>query len=86
MSDLWDEPFVHRVARAISGAPFPSKASFKKARAAIESMRRMNKAMATAAYAEHKLCMGDGATNKEPDLGAIWDAQISAALDDPDNH
>jgi len=30
---------VERVAKAISGAPFPSKASMAKARAAIEAMR-----------------------------------------------
>lgn len=36
--DVANTSMVERVARAISGAPFPSKASMRKARAAIEAM------------------------------------------------
>lgn len=36
---------IDRVAKAISGAPFPSKCSLKKARAAIEAMREPTDAM-----------------------------------------
>lgn len=39
------ESMIERVARAISGAPFPSAASYRKARAAIEAMREPTDAM-----------------------------------------
>lgn len=39
---------IERVAVAISGAPFPTKASLRKARAAIETMREPSEAMVDA--------------------------------------
>lgn len=65
---------VVRVAIAISGAPFPSPASIRKARAAIEAMREPANAMVDAA-AWHAPSMGQAEL--------VWEAMIDAALASP---
>lgn len=78
MSELVPE-MVERVARAISGAPFPSPASYRKARAAIEAMREPRNEMLAAGE--------DALATARPgcwdQLEDIWQAMISGALSSP---
>ena len=67
---------VERVARAISGAPFPSAASYRRARAAIAAMREPTRAMHDAAM--QTLVQENGGIEYAPVVG--WRAMIDAAL------
>lgn len=69
------ESMVDRVAKAISGAPFPSRASRKKARAAIEAMRMLTDNMANAGAIK----MGEESRGSVD----IWRAMITEALKEP---
>jgi hypothetical protein len=74
---------VVRVAIAISGAPFPSPASIRKARAAIEAMRQPGDAVICAV--ENK---AEERYNAAPDMMRwygedVWAAGIDAALASP---
>lgn len=62
---------IERVAKAISGAPFPSKRSKDKARAAIEAMREPTEAMHAVLFR---------ANVSLTDTGAVWGLLIDAAI------
>jgi hypothetical protein len=62
---------IERVAVAISGAPFPTKASLRKARAAIEAMREPTETMYDALWV----------TSKE-EAATVWGKMIDAALNE----
>lgn len=62
---------IERVATAISGAPFPSKSSLRKARAAIEAMRDPTEGMKAAWL---------GPEPWDQDALKVWQAMIDAAL------
>lgn len=69
---------IERVSRAISGAPFPSKSSLRKARAAIEAMREPT---------ENMIFAGSQGYDPSLDLGykeaaGIFQAMIDAALNE----
>lgn len=63
---------VERVAKAISGAPFPSPKSLAKARAAIEAMREPTEFM-----------VGEAARLNHPRDRDVWRTMIDAALASP---
>jgi hypothetical protein len=72
---------IERVAKAISGAPFPSKESLRKARAAIEAMRDATNAMVEAAYEDHDTKSAAEDSNKDF-AASCYRAMIDAALGD----
>lgn len=66
---------VERVAVALSGAPFPSKASLRRARAAIEAMREPIEEMIEAGFRARE----PGMTMAQS-TSATWSAMIDEAL------
>lgn len=74
---------VERVARAISGAPFPSKASLAKARRVIEAMREPTEAMKDALHnALDREEFSPAAANNRPGaLDRAVAAMMEAALE-----
>ncbi|WP_156465572.1 hypothetical protein [Methylobacterium sp. Leaf106] len=65
---------VETVAQAISGAPFPSKASYAKARKVLAAMREMKMVVRQDGDVVHMLC-------GEPD--EMWKSMIDGALAAP---
>ena len=70
------ESMVERVARAISGAPYPSKASYRKARAAIEAMREPTEGMTVAGCSGPPMQPFGQVTS-----AAVWQAMIDHTLE-----
>lgn len=66
---------LEQVAVAISGAPFPTKASLRKARAAIEAMRVPTPAMVDAHFEAHAKADTFFASAED-----VFNAMIDAAL------
>lgn len=76
------ENMIERVAIAISGAPFPSKASLTKAKKAIEAMREPTENMFVEGDVEILSYLNDGrlvSYNSTPAIDC-WKSMIDAAL------
>jgi hypothetical protein len=76
---------VDRVAKAISGAPFPSELSRRKARAAIEAMREPTAKMIDTTAKIDIERAGNDETNsiynlRDEEIEFIWYAMIDEAL------
>lgn len=73
---------IERVARAISGAPYPSPASYRKARAAIEEMLNPTEAMIEAGRAVpcDDEISGGVIHSSATEVRAIWQAMLQTAL------
>jgi hypothetical protein len=67
---------IERVAKAISGAPFPSKESLRKARAAIEAMHNPSDEMLAAGVVE----LSEDVPNQIK-AAQVWWEMIDAALE-----
>lgn len=79
-----EHTMIDRVAIAISGAPFPTAASRRKARAAIEALREPSPQMCVAGgqKCEAMLFEGEGTGVIFTDMGTVFTTMIDAILNE----